>query len=46
MKDLVEKPGLGKQRDEIRKGYRENPKKQIEVVRFLHERMDHQTHFE
>ena len=58
LKDLVENPGLGKPRDEIRKGYRslicgyhlifyrENPKKQIEVVRLLHERMDHQSHIE
>ena len=58
IKSLVENPGLGKPRDEIRKGYRsfrcghhlifyrENPKKQIEVVRFLHERMDYQTRIE
>ncbi len=58
LKSLVENPGLGKPRDEIRKGYRsfhcghhlifyrKNPKKLIEVVRLLHERMDHLTHFE
>ncbi|MBU2513290.1 type II toxin-antitoxin system RelE/ParE family toxin [bacterium] len=57
LKGLVENQKLGKPRDEIRKGYRslhcehhlifyrERPKKQIEVVRLLHERMDHQTHF-
>ncbi|MBU2648940.1 type II toxin-antitoxin system RelE/ParE family toxin [bacterium] len=58
LRGLVENPGLGKRRDEIRPGYRslhcdhhlifyrEKPKQQIDVVRFLHERMDHQTHFE
>jgi len=58
LKGLVENPRRGKPRDEIRKGYRsshcghhlifyrKNPKKQIEVVRLLHERMDHLTHFE
>lgn len=57
LKGLVENPALRKSRDEIRKGYRslhceqhlifyrERSKKQIEVVRLLHERMDHQAHF-
>lgn len=56
LQSLFENPELGKPRDEIRKGYRslhcehhlvfyrENPNKQIEVVRLLHERMDHQAH--
>ncbi|MBT4092006.1 MAG: type II toxin-antitoxin system RelE/ParE family toxin [Deltaproteobacteria bacterium] len=55
--NLVDQPGLGKKRDEIREGYRsfhigqhmifyrQNLKKQIEVVRVLHERMDHKIHF-
>ncbi len=55
--NLVDQPGLGKKRDEIREGYRsfhtghhiifyrQNLKKQIEVIRVLHERMDHKIQF-
>jgi len=54
---LVEQPGLGKKRNEIRGGYRSFPvghhlifyrqtlREKVEVVRVLHERMDHKSHF-
>jgi len=55
--DLANQPGLGKKCDKIRQGYRyfhsghhlifyrQNKKKQIEIVRVLHERMDIKEHF-
>jgi toxin ParE1/3/4 len=57
LSNLVNQPGLGKKCDEIRQNYRSfhlghhlifyrlNLENQIEVVRVLHERMDHESHF-
>jgi len=56
LNNLVDNPKLGKNRDEIRQGYRSfqvgrhlifyrlNLGKQIEAVRVLHERMDYKSH--